>query len=38
MNDKFFLNTCVKCAILYFINSEEKTLQTEFIEIKFIDN
>jgi hypothetical protein len=32
------MNTGVKCAVLYFVNSEEKTTITEFIEIKFIDN
>lgn len=38
LNDSFFMNTGVKCAVLYFVNSEKKTTITEFIEIKFIDN
>lgn len=38
MNDSFFMNTNVKCAILFFTNEENKTLNIKFIEIKFIDN
>ena len=38
LNDSFFMNTGVKCAVLYFVNSEKKTTITEFIEIKFINN
>lgn len=34
MTDSFFMNTEVKCAILYFINSEEKTTEVEYLNIK----
>lgn len=38
MNDSFFMNTNVKCAILFFLNTEEKTTEIEYYEIKYIDN
>jgi type I restriction-modification system DNA methylase subunit len=37
MNDSFFMNTDVKCAILYFSNETNKTSKLEYTEIKFIN-
>jgi len=38
MSDSFFMNTNVKCAVLYWANEEEKTSQVEYYDIKYIDN
>lgn len=38
MSDSFFMNTNVKCAVLYWTNEEEKTKQVEYYDIKYIDN
>lgn len=37
MYDSFFMNTEVKCAILYFSNETNKTSNMEYTEIKFIN-
>ena len=38
MNDSFFMNTNVKCSILFFKNDKIKTSNVDFVEIKFVDN
>lgn len=38
MSDSFFMNTNVKCAVLYWTNEEEKTKQVEYYDIKYNDN
>ena len=37
MNDSFFMNTDVKCAILYFSNETNKTSNVEYTEIKYVN-
>lgn len=37
MSDTFFMNTNVKCAVLYWTNDEEKTSQVEYYDIKYVD-
>jgi type I restriction-modification system DNA methylase subunit len=36
MSDTFFMNTDVKCAILYFSNELIKTSEVEYLEIKYL--
>ena len=37
MSDSFFMNTNVKCAVLYWTNEEEKTKEVEYYNIKYVN-